>query len=165
MPSPITRQQPADPSKKAPGARARFAFIQAHYPLTTSSFKPSWESIWQRAGEGLTTATSKRRRSKLNQALALISHLQEDPDFKAGGEVARVMDCFYSVARTQILEAGARLSPEILQRVIAQLASQREAWEKVERANCTATVMSNRVSPDPSGREASNPQPSARWSA
>jgi flagellin-specific chaperone FliS len=75
------------------------------------------------------------------------------------------MDCFYTVARTQILEASARLSPEILQQVIAQFASQREAWAQVERANSTAGAMSDRASANPSGRETSNPQPSAHWSA
>jgi flagellar biosynthetic protein FliS len=107
----------------------------------------------------------EKKTKELNHALALISHLQRDLDFKAAGRVARVMDCFYTVARTQILEASARLSPEILQQVIAQFASQREAWAQVERANSTAGAMSDRASANPSGRETSNPQPSAHWSA
>jgi len=107
----------------------------------------------------------EEKTKELNHALALISHLQRDVDFKAAGQVARVMDCFYTVARVQILEASARLSPEILQQVIAQFASQREAWAQVERANSTVTAMSDPESANPSGRETSNPQPSAHWSA
>ena len=107
----------------------------------------------------------EEKTKELNHALALISHLQRGLDFEAAGEVARVMDCFYTVARTQILEASARLSPDILQQVIGQFAAQREAWEQVERANSTNTAMPGRLSPDSPGREAPDPQPSARWSA
>jgi flagellar biosynthetic protein FliS len=107
----------------------------------------------------------EKKTKELNHALALISHLQRDLDFKAGGEVARVMDRFYTVARTQILEASVRLSPEILQQTITQFASQREAWEQVERANSTTGAVSDKASPDPTGRETPTPQSSARWSA
>ena len=100
---------------------------------------------------------------ELNHALALISHLQGDLDFKAGGEVALVMDRFYAMARTQILEASALLSTEILQPVISQFASQREAWEQVERA--TTSRVSGPAAPGAVGPEAHTPLPSARWSA
>jgi flagellar biosynthetic protein FliS len=107
----------------------------------------------------------EKKTKELNHALALISHLQGDLDFKAGGEVARVMDNFYIVARTQILQASAQLSPEILQQVITQFASQREAWEQVERANSTTSRVLDPSAPGAAGREAHTPLPSARWSA
>jgi flagellar biosynthetic protein FliS len=107
----------------------------------------------------------EKKTKELNHALALISHLKGDLNFKAGGEVARVMDYFYSVARTQILEASALLSTEILQQVITQFASQREAWEQVERVNSTASGASDPAAPGAAGREAHTPLPSARWSA
>jgi len=102
---------------------------------------------------------------ELNHALALISHLRRDLDFKAGGEVALVMDRFYAIARTQILEASALLSTEILQQAISQFASQREAWEQVERANSTTSRVSDPAAPGAAGREEHTPMPSARWSA
>jgi flagellar secretion chaperone FliS len=107
----------------------------------------------------------EKKTKELNHALTLISHLQGDLNFEAGGEVARVMERFYTAARAQILEASAKLSPEILQQVITQFASQREAWEKVEKANSTTNTISDQASPDPSVRQAPAPQPSARWSA
>jgi len=107
----------------------------------------------------------EKKTKELNHALALISHLRGDLDFKAAGEVARVMERFYAVARSQILEASARLSPEILQQVIMQFASQRDAWEQVERANSTTSALSDPASPDFAGRQGPAPPPSARWSA
>ena len=107
----------------------------------------------------------EKKTNELNHALALISHLQGDLNFKAGGEVARVMDRFYTVVRLQILEASVRLSPEILEQIIAQFGSQREAWEQVERANSTTSRMSDPESSNPAGRQAPTPLPSARWSA
>jgi flagellar biosynthetic protein FliS len=107
----------------------------------------------------------QKKTTELNHALALISHLKGDLDFKAGGKVARVMDHFYALARTQILEGSARLSPEILQQVITQFASQREAWEQVERANSTISSTPDQGPPRSAGREAPTTPPSARWSA
>jgi flagellar biosynthetic protein FliS len=107
----------------------------------------------------------EKKTKELNHALALISHLQGDMNFKAGGEVASVMARFYAVARNQILEASARLSTEILQQVITQFASQREAWEHVERANSKNSTTLDPTSPDPSLRQEPTPPPSARWQA
>ena len=105
----------------------------------------------------------ERKTNELNHALTLISHLQAGLDFEAGGEVARAVDRFYAVERGQIMEASARLSTEMLQQVMADFVSQREAWEQVERAKSAPRRVSNSFSSDPS--VANTAKPSAHWSA
>ncbi len=79
----------------------------------------------------------ERRTSQLQHALLLVSHLQNALDLENGGEPARTLEKFYCIARARILEAQIKQSGKILEEVLADFLSVREAWEKVE-AQATA---------------------------
>jgi flagellar protein FliS len=85
-----------------------------------------------RAVMAVRDADIERRTSQLQHALLLISHLQNALDLENGGEPARLLEKFYSVTRARILEAQIKQSGKILEEVISDFLSLREAWEKVE---------------------------------
>jgi len=75
----------------------------------------------------------ERRTAQLQHALLLIGHLQAALDMNNGGEPARQLDKFYSIARGKILEAQIKQSGKMLEQQMQQFLSLREAWEEVEK--------------------------------
>ena len=73
------------------------------------------------------------RTAQLQHALLLIGHLQGALDLQNGGQPARQLEKFYSIARGKILEAQIKQSGKILEELMQHFLSVREAWEKVER--------------------------------
>jgi flagellar secretion chaperone FliS len=75
----------------------------------------------------------EKRTAQLQHALLLIAHLQNALDLQTGGEPARQLDRFYSLARTCILEAQFRQSGKLLEELAQDFLSVREAWAEVEK--------------------------------
>lgn len=75
----------------------------------------------------------ERRTAQLQHALLLIAHLENALDLERGGEPARWLKKFYFVARARMLDAQIKQSGKILEELIANFLSIREAWEVVER--------------------------------
>ena len=73
------------------------------------------------------------RTAQLQHALLLIGHLHGALDVQNGGQPARQLEKFYSVARGKILEAQIKRSGKILEELIQHFLSIREAWEQVEK--------------------------------
>ena len=73
------------------------------------------------------------RTKQMNHAIQILGHLHSTLDFNAGGEIAKSLDKFYSMAMLQILRASALKDVEIIKQLIAQVASVSEAWREVER--------------------------------
>jgi len=105
----------------------------------------------------------QKKTEDINHALLLISHLQNALDFKRGGEVARNLERFYAVQRSQILLASGQASPEMLREVVQQFMSMREAWQEVEKS--TVSGAKARPTPPPPYGAASSDQPTMMWSA
>ena len=76
----------------------------------------------------------ERRTVQLQHALLLIAHLQNALDIDNGGQPARQLQRFYSMARGKILEAQIKQSGKILEDLMQHFLSVREAWEQVEKA-------------------------------
>ena|SRR5579884_98607 len=85
-----------------------------------------------RAVSALREGDIERRTRQLEHALLLIAHLQSALDMEKGGDPARMLNKFYSLQRSRILEAQIRQSGEILENVSRDFLSIREAWAQVE---------------------------------
>jgi flagellar secretion chaperone FliS len=83
------------------------------------------------------------RTAQLQHALLLIAHLQTALDMNNGGEPARQLEKFYSLARGKILEAQIKQSGKILEELIQHFLSLREAWEQVEKQQLDVPVTVN----------------------
>ncbi len=79
----------------------------------------------------------EKRVAELNRALNILSELQGTLNFEKGGEVARHLEKFYMVMRSQVLEASIKNSKPLLLELIAHVGSLKEAWEQVDRQQGT----------------------------
>ena len=75
----------------------------------------------------------ERRSLQLDHALLLIAHLESALDMEKGGQPARVLRKFYSLARNRILQAQIKQSGKILEEIANDFLSIREAWAQVEQ--------------------------------
>jgi len=75
----------------------------------------------------------EKRSLQLDHALLLIAHLESALDMKSGGEPARLLDKFYMLARTRILQAQSKQSGKILEEIANDFLSIRDAWAMVEQ--------------------------------
>lgn len=82
----------------------------------------------------------ERRTLQLQHALLLLAHLQNALDLENGGEPARLLNRFYDVARTRIVEAQLKQSGKILEDLINNFLSLREAWAEIEKQTTTPVV-------------------------
>jgi len=89
----------------------------------------------------------ERRSNQLQHALLLIAHLQSALDIDHGGDPARQLDRFYSLARSRILEAQIRQSGKILEEMIGEFLSIRDAWTEVEKQQAIAQPANTNASP------------------
>ena len=97
----------------------------------------------------------ERRTAQMQHALLLIAHLQNALDMQNGGDPARLLDQFYSLSRTRIVDAQLKQSGKILEDLIADFLSVREAWAEIERQSLTPAT------PSP----ASGSNPNSTWVA
>lgn len=74
----------------------------------------------------------EKRTQQLQHALLLLAHLQSALDKENGGEPAALLERFYNLARARILDAQFRQSGKILEEVIGDFLSVREAWSTIE---------------------------------
>lgn len=76
----------------------------------------------------------EKKTDDLNHALLVVSYLHNALDFDAGPKVARDLEQFYNVMRSEVLRASVAASPETLREVAGYFMSMREAWQEVEQA-------------------------------
>ena len=76
-----------------------------------------------------------KRTHSITHAISVIGHLQATVDREHGGVVGRNLDRFYCSVRTRLIEAQVRISREILEELISNLLSVREAWIAVDSAS------------------------------
>jgi flagellar secretion chaperone FliS len=72
------------------------------------------------------------RTKQMNHAIQILGHLQSTLDFNAGGEVAKSLDKFYSMAMLQIIRTSALKDANAVKQLIAQVALIGEAWRELE---------------------------------
>jgi flagellar secretion chaperone FliS len=87
----------------------------------------------RRALEAIGAKQIEARVNAANHALMVIGELQGVLDFERGGETARNLDRFYSVARVMLTDASIHSSSETFHELIAMFARLRRAWSQVER--------------------------------
>ena len=87
---------------------------------------------FRQAALALEAGQVEKRVSALNHAQTIIGELQGVLDFERGGEAAKRLDGFYSVARALLMKAGVENSGETLQELMSMFARLRSAWAQVE---------------------------------
>jgi len=92
----------------------------------------------------------EKRTNQLQHVLLLIAHLENALDFEKGGDPARWLRKFYTMARARILEAQLKQSGKILEELMANFLSIREAWEEVDKQSQSAMASSSPAGSDPS---------------
>jgi flagellar protein FliS len=75
----------------------------------------------------------EKRVAELNKVLAILAELQGTLDFEKGGAVAQHLDKYYTVLRSQVMEASIKNSKSILEDLIKNMSGIKEAWQQVER--------------------------------
>jgi flagellar biosynthetic protein FliS len=92
----------------------------------------------------------ERRTAQLQHALLLLAHLENALDLENGGEPARVLEKFYSVARACILQAQIKQSGKILEELSSNFLTVREAWAQMEIQPNTPATPSPKAASDSS---------------
>jgi len=73
-----------------------------------------------------------KRSFELQHALAIIGQLQSSLDMKNGGDPAKMLDRFYSLAQARIVEAQIKQSGKLLEELIRDFLLLRDTWVEVE---------------------------------
>ena len=79
----------------------------------------------------------EKRTAHLQHALLLLAHLHNALDMTNGGDPARLLEKFYSIARARVVEAQLKQSGKLLEELIADFLSIREAWAEIEKQSIT----------------------------
>jgi flagellar secretion chaperone FliS len=80
------------------------------------------------------------RTLELGHALEVVGQLQGRLDMENGGNVAQNLDRFYTVLRAGILDAQFKTSKTLLEKLIENVLSMREAWVAVEQSTISGQV-------------------------
>ena len=102
-----------------------------------------YETIIADLGRAITAVRDndiERRTFELQHALAVIGQLQGCLDLTNGGAPAQELEKFYDVNRARILNAQLRHSGKILEEVMRDFLTIREAWVEVEKHNVGGAV-------------------------
>jgi flagellar protein FliS len=75
----------------------------------------------------------ERRVARINHAMLIIAELESVLDYKRGGVVAQRLRGFYDVTRAMIVEANARVSREMFEKIIELYVPVRHAWQQVDQ--------------------------------
>ena len=83
----------------------------------------------------------QRRTDETHHLLQVLNQLQGSLDMERGGEVAGNLDRYYSLVRSQILQAELQNSGQVIVKLLNQFLSLHQAWVEVDRtAARSATV-------------------------
>jgi flagellar protein FliS len=75
----------------------------------------------------------QQRTDDTHHFLQVLNQLQGSLDMERGGEVAANLDRYYSLVRSQILQAELENSTEPIRRLLNQFLSLHQAWVEVDR--------------------------------
>ncbi|MFZ3264109.1 MAG: flagellar export chaperone FliS [Terriglobales bacterium] len=78
------------------------------------------------------------RSKEIKHAFLVLQQMEDSLDLESGGEAAANLSRFYASLRCSILEAHAKISPEILNHQIQLLFQVRGAWTQVDKQSATA---------------------------
>ena len=111
----------------------------------------------RRAIAAIEAGQIEKRVNAISHALIIMGELQGVLDFEHGGEPARHLNSFYTVARAMTTEAGVSCSPELLQELVAMFTRLRSAWSQVERTVTPSEPTQRlRISSQPQGAPSQN---------
>ena len=130
---------------------------------------------FHRAMAAVAAGQIEKRVNALNHALIVVGELQGVLDYERGGQAARNLSDFYTVARVVTLQASMTASREKLQELIGMFTRIRGAWAKAElntgasepkqRLRISSETSSGYAQTPPATLENSGESNSGRWSA
>jgi len=94
----------------------------------------------QKAQEYMAAHNIGGRTRCLNKAMAILTELQANLNFKTGGDIAPSLDRLYRYMKNCIFQANVRQDPAPLKEIVRLLSSLREAWLKVVQAESEKIV-------------------------
>lgn len=100
----------------------------------------------RQAVEALSSGAVERRTNSVKHALSVLEQLQGTLNMEAGGEAARNLDAFYSIARAKVLEAHIKRSAELMRSQASLFSDLRAAWHKIERESAASQVSGPQIS-------------------
>lgn len=86
----------------------------------------------RQAHEAISAGQIERRVGSVNHAMLIMGELEGVLDFERGGEVAPRLKGFYQVTRAMLVEANAKSSQEMFDKLIGYYMTLRQAWEVVD---------------------------------
>lgn len=130
---------------------------------------------FHRALAAIDAGQIEKRVNAFNHTLMVVSELQGVLDYERGGQAARNLSDFYTVARALKVQASMAGSREKLQELIAMFTTIRAAWAKAEQTiGASEPTQRLRISSDapsalaqnaPTAAGNSDGSNSGRWSA
>jgi flagellar protein FliS len=99
------------------------------------------------------------RTNSLVHSLQVLEQLQGSLQMESGGDAARHLYSFYSLARAKILEGQLKCRVKLLEEIVNAMLQVREMWEEVKQ-NCQQTAV-----PEPWELPAGEAAGSGAWSA
>ena len=124
----------------------------------------------RRIAAAISASDIQARTNETHHLLQVLNQLQGSLDMEHGGEVAANLDRYYSLVRSQILQAELQNSVEPLSRLLNQFLSLHQAWVEVDRTAAHSppvTVPGSPTEASDSQRDqvASAVSPAIDWSA
>ncbi|HEY1471312.1 MAG TPA: flagellar export chaperone FliS [Candidatus Acidoferrum sp.] len=92
---------------------------------------------FHRATAAIGASQIEKRVNAFNHALIVVGELQGVLDYERGGQAARNLSGFYTVARALMVQASMTGSREKVQELIAMFTTIRAAWVKAEQTLCS----------------------------
>src|ERR1700690_1124928 len=109
----------------------------------------------------------EQRSKEVKHAFLVLQQLEGSLDMENGGEAATNLSRFYSTLRCNILDAHAKVSPEILNRQIQLVFEVRAAWAQADKQGTSEPESAIPPNPEsaPLGSEERTGELAMNWSA
>jgi flagellar protein FliS len=88
----------------------------------------------------------QERYNSLEKSCNIITGLHASLDFNNGGEIAKILDSFYTNIFVRIMDINISNSKESCDKIIGELKSMRDAWHYVDQHTAETTDNSNQNS-------------------
>lgn len=116
----------------------------------------------RRAVVAIDENNAETRTLELGHALEVVGQLQGRLDMQNGGQVAQNLDRFYAVLQAGILDAQFKTSKTLLEKLIENVLSMREAWITVEQSTIVGQMTAESSALPKTEASATTAEPAAR---
>jgi flagellar protein FliS len=108
----------------------------------------------QKAQEHLATGEIAKRVECINQVMAVLTELEANLNFEAGGQLSFSLERLYRYLKTRLFEANLHQDAAPLKECVRLMSNLREAWAEIARSEAqkmATSARSARALPHPAG--------------